>query len=416
MFVKVNGQATWQKGFIVRSGQDTVRGWIKYNKNRRFPPLPLLFSKDPLHHDVKMYEISELFYFEVTGVDAFTHIWMNYDKPGEAWSPSCNCTVNAGKFHNEWARILVKGVPLTLYELDDGARTYFITVDTSRMIQLVDISQPKEYTDPNDTVVNWNRPPVNWNFQAECMVYQVQLEELTAKYKIQHLNVAIDVASYHRQDIKSIVISFNEACGHNTFIQNSDNDKTIFYIGGGLTSGIARFQPVQISHLPVFNFQRSASPFISVGADFYHAHWIYRHELSYCDQYYSAIEKENSGGSDASFIVNLYNLNYATSLLYSTDHYKKYRLYGGAGLFINYTLSRKAAFYNAPSYLSSDIDSYKAFIIPSMKLGISLKNKLDISLNYRWTEKYQVATDAQLLTNVFSMSVDFYFKKVNYSL
>jgi hypothetical protein len=132
--LQVTAQKNYQKGHVVLTNGDTLKGWIDY-RNWHVNPTSIRFKQDSLADNPHQFTTADISFFQVAG-DKYVKAFITKDMlPVDIGHLVPDSTVNQ-QTDTAFLRMLVEGPVLNLYEVYDFKPHYYIQDSTKSYHEL----------------------------------------------------------------------------------------------------------------------------------------------------------------------------------------------------------------------------------------------------------------------------------------
>jgi len=327
-------QPSMQRVFLVKNDGDTLRGWIKYKGWERIPR-SVDFGQDSLAKHLVTYEVADLHYMAIAGVEAYERAVMAKDSLAR---------------DTVFLRLLVKGQRLSLYKL--SSEQFFVRVKDG------DYEQATAFT----------------------------LKTYAEKFDLSSLFPQIDAAGTDESALVKIVLVLNGNAGAATFTKPVITNKLHCFLGiGALVSNMSISGDK--SYLGQIAFNNTAvSPYFLLGLDYLFSSgvgpWGIRLEASYFSATYKA-SGVSTGTSLDHINYTLEQRNFSSNwyLLYHFINRHQIRVYAAAGVGANFS-SYPQNTYSESFPSSTTTYNYATmngfWLSANLKVGVILTHRLEL--------------------------------------
>jgi hypothetical protein len=397
----VFSQTNFQKGYIIKSAGDTVRGYLDYqewNKN----PLVVNFKIASDEKSATNYKPEDLRGFSVDGYDLYRSyqckISTGVTEGTELSTGVDTATIRAQVF----LKVLVDGAQVKLYDYRDEIKSrYFIQEKNGYPVEL-------EYA------VFYNAEE-NQRKMMSIEKYKTQLAYLAQNYAPDDVKIISKIRNvdYNEGQIVEIV----------NLIDNIDNriatrghKKTFrFFAGGGVS-----FTQTNFSGLNLFSASKSGNsttPIISAGADFFSNPHVQRLILrgeflfSWINPTFQA--SDNTGAQYAATIKQ-YTFTFLPQVIYNFYNTEKVKVYVGAGFgtnFSSYSNRKYGLIYEGKVVGGSAYDLAGYWLTFPVEAGLVLNKRIDIMARYSFPSSYSHYIVYSINNTGYQLTIHYLFGK-----
>lgn len=363
-----------QKGFVVLTTGDTLRGFINYKPGQRNPK-EIKFRKDSLNKNTITYTTSDINYAEITGYDAYVKAVADKSVPINMVLPLSNALGDTIIKQVVFLKLLLKGDKLSLYEREDEKVSYYVQEGAGDYQELL----------LKKTMVD--------GYERELPVYRNQLMGLAGKYgMIRELERKITNLGYDEDALKDIISHLN---GNNSIVRYTSKRpkaKWSFLVNAGAALSTLKLSGDK-SYVGNLEFDNYVSPYFSAGAEL--SNMIRKVSLRFEIGYYMA----KYVGSGTAYTSSINKVNYeveqrnivpSLAVHYAFVEQKQWNMFFGlgAGFHIS-SYSKNIWSQSAPALTLNDYATLKkTWVAMNVKLGVRLWNKIEIGSAMRFLDDF----------------------------
>jgi len=372
-----NAQVNFKDGLIVLKNGDTVKGQIDY-RNWEVNPTKVRFKSSSSDN---IYTAQDLLSFEITGEDKYQSAIISKDmRPIDISGINIMGDDEIVVTDTAFLRIVVKGGKVSLYELIDHKRHFYIQENVN--------SQPEElifkkYMNENKTHI------------TEKAVFRNQLNRLANSYSVAGLDSKIEKCGYILKDLRTIILVINgEDFKSATAMEKKKKEPIQVMLGGGAQYYSFSFGGDNDMYTP-FQFKNEIAPIVSAAVDVFGGRnaqkLAIRFQLSYTQMKYNGSYEATtdflSRTKQFTYQIKQNNITPQIAVLYHFVNQKKFRMYGGASIAFTFS-SYPTNVYNEYTVETGQnetthnaLELEKTWIHSDVVVGARLNNKVNLSLS-----------------------------------
>ncbi|AEW02212.1 hypothetical protein Niako_5983 [Niastella koreensis GR20-10] len=388
--LQVTAQKNYQKGQVVLTNRDTLKGWIDY-RNWHINPTSIRFKQDSLADGARQFTTNDISFFQVAG-DKYLKAFITKDMlPVDVNSLAADST-EMQQTETAFLRVLVEGPVLNLYEVYDFKPHYYIQDSTKSYHELTNkitlgVEHPlgDEHNPVGDEHIKMH---VHDYYHGELMAYLL----LQPKYD-KKLARQIQTIGYTEKELGKVVAALNGVTGQNVpYVSNNRKKALSFYAGAGAIYSTLTFSGDNV-YLKGMDFGWNTGPAIMAGVELFSDRSFrelsFRLEVAYSSISYKAdnLLTRNSVGSDTiHYELKQRNITPSLIVLYHIIRREKFRYYIGAQFAYNLSSYPTNALTATHSYTTivSKNDSYLSFDknwpIVNIKTGAIINRRWDVGI------------------------------------
>ncbi|MBO9199418.1 MULTISPECIES: hypothetical protein [Niastella] len=381
--LQVTAQKNYQRGQVVVTNGDTLKGWIDY-RNWNVNPTSIRFKLDSLADNARQFTTTDISFFQVAGDKYLKAIITKDMLPVDINHLVPDSTVNQ-QTDTAFLRVLVEGPVLNLYEVYDFKPHYYIQDSTKSYRELT-------YKCTLDEVTN--RMKISNYFRGDLIAYLILRPQYDKK-----LARRIENISYTNKEIGKVVATMNGLTGQSVPYVSNDSKKSIsFYAGAGAIystmtfSGDANLIGDNV-YLKGIDFGWKTGPAILAGLELSSERNFkelsFRLEVAYSSIGYKAnnlVIRSNSSFDTVNYEIKQRNITPSVTGLYHIIRKEKFRYYIGAQFAVNLS-SYPANAYTAkhpwsanPTHSNDFISFNKTWPVINIKTGAIINQRWDIGI------------------------------------
>jgi hypothetical protein len=375
--LQVTAQKNYQRGQVVLTNGDTLKGWIDY-RNWHVNPTEIRFKQDSLADNARQFTVTDISFFQVAG-DKYLKAFITKDMlPVDIGHLEPDSTKNQ-QTDTAFLRVLVEGPVLNLYEVYDFKPHYYIQDSTKSYRELTYKCTWGEVP---------NRMKIGNYFRGELIAYLILLPQYNLK-----LARRIENISYTDKEIGKVVAALNGLTGQSVpYVSNNSKKSFSFYAGAGAIYSTMTFSG-ENAYLKGADFGWKTGPVIMAGVEFFSERNFkqlsFRFEFAYSSIGYKAdnLVKSSSTGIDTiHFEIKQRNIIPSATVLYHIVRKEKFRYYIGAQLAFNFssypanTLTAKHSYTIYPSKTNNYLSFDKYWPIINIKTGAIINRRWDVGI------------------------------------
>jgi hypothetical protein len=375
--LQVTAQKNYQRGQVVLTNGDTLKGWIDY-RNWHVNPTSIRFKQDSLADNARQFTVTDISFFQVAG-DKYLKAFITKDMlPVDIGHLVIESTVNQ-QTDTAFLRVLVEGPILNLYEVYDFKPHYYIQDSTKSYRELTYKCSLEEVS---------NRLKIGNYFRGELIAYltlQPQYDKKLARH--------IENISYTDKEIGKVVAALNGSTGQPVPYVSKNSKKSVsFYAGAGAIYSTMTFSG-ENAYLNGIDFGWKTGPAIMAGVELFSERNFrdlsFRLEVAYSTIGYETnnlVTKSNFGIDTVQYKIKQRNLTPSATVLYHIIRKEKFRYYIGGQFALNLlsiptnesTVKHPYPVY--PTYTSKFIKFNKTWPIINIKTGVFINRSWDIGI------------------------------------
>lgn len=359
-------QANFQKGYVVTSSKDTVRGFIDY-RERHSHPESIRFRQND-NAAVQTYTVTNCVAFGLDGLESYRRHEVKMSMYEEAVSKLTSIADSVLVRDTVFLRILQAGEKVTLYDyIDDIKKRFFIAELNGVPYELI----RRFYLDEesrNMAVAN------SYVTQLSQIAYRLGFE---AQFDRRRLNAV----KYRTDDLLKVTSVLN-----NMQEVKVKGSKIRFLAGSGISSSKAAYIGDHLLAGPDAKSRVTYSPFLNVGIDVFSnpaiGKLIGRAELS-------VFRSKNEITSPQRFhSFDLITISATPQIIHNIYNKRDLKFFAGVGMVVNYSIvnndvqKRYNIFREELVPMEEPIVFEKISISFTAKLGVVLHRKIEVYGGY----------------------------------
>jgi hypothetical protein len=375
--LQVTAQKNYQRGQVVLTNGDTLKGWIDY-RNWHVNPTAIRFKQDSLSDNTRQFTTTDISFFQVAG-DKYLRAFITKDMLPIDINHLLPDSMENKQTDTAFLRVLVEGAVLNLYEVYDFKPHYYIQDSTKSYRELT-------YKCTLDEVSN--RMKVSNYFHCELMAYLILRPQYDKKLANQIQNI-----SYTAKEIGKVVAALNGLTGQSVrYVSNNSKKSFSFYAGAGAIYSTMTFSGDN-AYLNGMNFGWKTGPAIMAGVELFSERNFrelsFRFEVAYGSTNYEAnnlITGSSFGTDTVHYEIKQRNIIPSATVLYHLVRKEKFRYYIGAQFAVNLSsypanaFTAKHQYTSYPSYSSKYISFEKTWPVINIKTGAIINRRWDVGI------------------------------------
>ncbi len=397
----VFSQTNFQKGYIIKSVGDTVRGYIDYQEWNRNPQ-EINFKMMPGDKSAIVYKPGDINGFNVDGYEQYRSYKCKIST-GATQGMELSVGRDTGTVSEQiFLQVLVDGSLVKLYDYTDKIKSrYFIQEKGGNPIEL-------EYA------VFYN-PTVEQRQMESVEKYKTQLALVAQKYVADNKKIMgrINVAQYTARGMVEIVNRINDI--DNRTAVKEQKKLYRFIVGGGVN-----FTQTSFTGQSMFSGSKSGNsttPVISAGVDFFSNPHVQRLILrgevmfSWINPTFNA--SDNIGNQYVA-TINQHTFTILPQVIYNFYNTENVKVYGGAGVGGNlssYSDSKYQLINNGKPVGGMTYDLASFWLSFPIEAGLGLNKRVDISLRYSFPTSYSHYVVYGINNTQYQLGVHYLFGK-----
>jgi hypothetical protein len=375
--LQVTAQKNYQRGHVVLTNGDTLKGWIDY-RNWHVNPTSIRFKQDSLADNPHQFTTADISFFQVAG-DKYVKAFITKDMlPVDIGHLVPDSTVNQ-QTDTAFLRVLVEGPVLNLYEVYDFKPHYYIQDSTKSYRELT-------------YKCTWGEVPNQMKirnlFRGQLLAYlniQPQHDKKLAS--------RIENISYTSKEIGKVVAALNGLTGQSVpYVSNNSKKSLSFYAGAGAIYSTMTFSGDN-GYLRAIDFGWKTGPAIMAGVELSSERNFrdlsFRIEVAYSSIGYKANNlfiKMSPGIDTVHYEIKQRSIIPSATVLYHIVKKEKFRYYIGAQFAVNISsypvnaFTAKHEYPRYPTHTNKFISFNKSWPIINIKTGAIINRRWDIGI------------------------------------
>ena len=375
--LQVTAQKNYQKGQVVLTNGDILKGWIDY-RNWLANPTAIRFKQDSLADNSRQFTTADINFFQVAG-DKYLKAFITKDMLPVDINHLVPDTTEDQQKDTAFLRVLVEGPVLNLYEVYDFKPHYYIQDSTKSYRELTYKFTMGEQ--PGKLMIR------NY-FRDELLAYLYMRPQYDKKLESRIKNI-----SYTDKAIGKVVTALNGLTAQSVPTVSNSNKKSLsFYAGAGAIYSTMTFSGDN-SYLKGVDWGWKTGPAIMAGVELSSERNFrdlsFRLEVAYSSIGYKVdnLVKSGSAGTDTvHYEVKQRNITPSAAILYHIVREKKFRYYIGAQFALNISsyptneLTAKHQFTTYPSHNNNYLSFTNNWPIINIKTGAIINRRWDVGI------------------------------------
>lgn len=406
-------QTNYKPGFIVTTKGETVNGYINY-REWNYNPGNIGFKKI-LSDKAQTFGPSDLSYFELTGLEAYksAHVAVSMARIDIQTMKDEFDTTTVTK--DVFLKLVKKGDNVSLFSYSDQVKTRFYINDNKSPDGPTELLY-QAYMDPQTLTVKTKN------------VYNLQFLTLAKKYWAETFDVQDHIVKtkYNEKELKRVIAELNNESPGKMDDEMGTKTGIRFFVGTGINATNLNYSAAppagstgssKTSYFPKFSIGLDAPFNPNVGR------LLFRTELSFTITRGKMARKtvDPTVVTTSTYKPEQQTVSIKPQLIYNIYNAENVKVYGGAGININYSRypasANKTAVVNDVASLSyNKEDKYPSTtnfwfqFVP--RAGLNIGRKWDLSINYFIpTTLSDISVAPELKVKGFDVGLSYYIGK-----
>ncbi|OQP46823.1 hypothetical protein A4H97_04680 [Niastella yeongjuensis] len=375
--LQVSAQKNYQRGLVVLTNGDTLKGWIDY-RNWHVNPTSFGFKQDSLGDNVRQFTTTDISFFQVAG-DKYLKAFITKDMLPVDFGNLASDSAENQQTDTAFLRVLVEGPVLNLYEVYDFKPHYYIQDSTKSYREL---TYKCSWDEVNNRVKTRNY------FHSELIAYLTLQPRYDKKltHQIEHMG-------YTDKEIAKAVAALNGLTGQSVpYVSNNNKKSLSFYAGAGAIYSTMTFSGDD-PYLKAFDFDWKTTPAIMAGVELFSvrnfSELSFRLEVAYSSIGYKTdnlVKRSGSGTDTVHYEIKQRNFTPSATVLYHIVRKEKFRYYIGAQFAVNISrypanaLTAKHQYTTYPSKIDNYLQINNDWPVVNIKTGAIINRRWDVSI------------------------------------
>lgn len=360
-------QTNYQKGYVLKTTGDTVKGYINYREWLQ-SPMSIDFKINKEDKQVMHFTPQNIKAFEITGMENYVS-YTGLISMDKTLLPDLPASLDTTRKQNSiFLKEIATGSHITLFYQNDKIKARFFIAEKGD--NPVELKYYQYYTNSTETL--------------EMTIYRGQLSSYINKFNINNPELLKQTARarYVQTDLEDLVNTINDKKD----VVKAKKSSNRFFVGAGVNNTQTRFHSV---NFPTNYNSAVITPKIDFGVDVFLnpnvQQFILRLDLSfsyinprfilpsvYTNTYYTYSFKQYTTTATPQVLFNFYNKD-------------KFKIYADAGIAFNLSAYSKTKISN-PGEQIFDLEPYWANF--PLQVGAALNKKMEFSFTYTGIAPY----------------------------